>query len=1339
MPWILDLKGNFKKEALIEAYDFVVGREQPLRTIVQFNVALGILEQQVLPKSDRRSCWTLVEHTAGSHDDAIHILTEEQEFIFDIKTTPISRMNIVKLSDSRHLVMINAHHVNHDGWSIVNFRRHVLQTYVHVVAGKGQSLDDSDREYDYLAWSLWQQQWMKEGSPEYNRQLEYWKSELDGVGPVELPRDKPLSCSSRTNGGGMVTLSIDAQTVRNWKEGLSKQGCTPFMGGLTLYHILLSRWSNEEDIVTGAATANRNAHPAYSDALGGYTNILSIRSNSSGNPTYAEMLERVRSHILGAWSAQDIPYHKVIAGLGNSNWRGFNVMYAFQESSWHTIDVNTARAGLDANIVYLPKEVTKFDVHLMLRERDDGGLDGDLIYSRSLFEPSTMERFASHFVQLASSVATGNMGEIPIRALSMLSDDEVTKIRDLWNDTTPQPAFPPPQSVVSTIHRSVEMHSANIAVQEASGKTYTYAELAQCQYTIARGLMHCAKDAMSQGCQIRVAMIFNNGIEMYSTLLGILSVGGVCVPIDASHTPVIRIRFLLEDSGADIVVCDKINDDSMSLVSSYDDWGDRRPLFFTYNTVFENGMPATSLDMPVPDCSGSQYAYLLYTSGTTGKPKGCLITHANIHNSIHWWRKLVGLTSLDKSLHFSSYSFVMSLRQIYPTWAVGATLVVPTSPAEFGEAISKCRVTKMALTPSALATLDPELGTSLKVVQVAGEAPTKQLANFWASQLDAFFIGLGPTELCGHACCSRFQVGDSVNIGRPVTNAAVYILNEAGEIQPEGVIGELCVAGENVSAGYLNRVSLTKKHFVNNPFDSRKPRMYKVGDLARRLPGGKIEFIGRGDMQLKIRGFRIETGEIVESILQSSSAINRAEVLYHKSEERGMLVAYVTPSLPEEAIDDIRSHLVRSLPDYMIPARIMSLGVFPLNKNGKLDRGKLPIPSLTETEARIGTETCEVWDDNDPTAKEIMKIWASQLGLEDGAELSSLVHRSFFALGGTSLTAVTTVREINRALDKSVKVTDLIQHDTLVEFTNFLRSKHTTIFEDKKEATDSEYTKRPNNVQHLGHILHPILFALVQTAAVTVLLTVIFLPLGVGVKLFWVLLGRIGFPTILSLLPALYCVVAIVNMLFTRLVITLTGAERSNKDTTYVYPLQSVQFLRWWLVRRMITTTYQLFWFANGSQIMVWVYRALGASIGHGVTIDNLFTDVPHKVRIGNGCSFGFGTRIVCGEIRGDYLVVAPIVIEDRVKTEPRTVITGGAKISKACFVRAWSCATFSLKESECPHIIHGSPAVLADEIDERFEQVPSFTHSLGFAIAQMATMYLLAMLTFCGIGISCK
>ena len=326
MPWVLDIKGTFNRELIIKALDCVVKREQPLRSVFKLSKKTGIVQQKIFAKTDSLQLFAVVDHSANTFEEAIEILTKEQGFSFNLKEKPISRMNIVKISDKRSVVMVNGHHVNHDGWSVVNFRRHLLRNYTDLVTGKDIN-DDADHEYDYLAWSLWQQTFVARGSAEYKKQLDYWKSELKGASTVEFPRDKPIT-ASRTNAGKMVTLSVSPDIMNKWKEDLSANGCTVFMGGLTVLHILISRWCGINDIVTGAAVANRNAHSAYSERLGSYANILTIRSKSNPNITYNGMLHEVRSKILGSWTAQDIPYHQVIADLGDSNFRGFNIMYA---------------------------------------------------------------------------------------------------------------------------------------------------------------------------------------------------------------------------------------------------------------------------------------------------------------------------------------------------------------------------------------------------------------------------------------------------------------------------------------------------------------------------------------------------------------------------------------------------------------------------------------------------------------------------------------------------------------------------------------------------------------------------------------------------------------------------------------------------------------------------------------------------------------------------------------------------------------------------------------------------------------------------------------------------
>jgi amino acid adenylation domain-containing protein len=468
-----------------------------------------------------------------------------------------------------------------------------------------------------------------------------------------------------------------------------------------------------------------------------------------------------------------------------------------------------------------------------------------------------MQRIANAFVTMATFVAEQDptsVAQQAILSLPMTSSSDLSTATYTWNDSAPEKPFPPPQTVAATVFHAINGHAtSSIAVEEAaSGVSYTYLELSNTSSCIASAIQSVCKNN-----QNRVALIFNQGFAMYTALLGVLSAGGCIVPIDAPNTPVDRVLFMLRDAEADLVIFDDANKDFVRQIKEKGGTDQEAAfVYMSYRDILEAGTTRIENHRPIVNVNSDSVAYILYTSGTTGQAKGVMISHANIHNMIHWWISLIDLNRHDKVLHFSSFSFVMSLRQIFPVFVAGATVVAPRSGAEFESAIRKCQVTKMALTPSALSTLNHGDYSSLRVIQVAGEACPLKLANEWASRLEAFFIGLGPTELTGHACCGKFRVGDRVNIGFPVSNTAVYILNEAGEIQPPGVIGELCVAGENVSSGYLKRDELTKKHFVANKFDSSKPKMYKVGDLARRLEDGRIEFVGREDDQVKVRGFR---------------------------------------------------------------------------------------------------------------------------------------------------------------------------------------------------------------------------------------------------------------------------------------------------------------------------------------------------------------------------------------------------------------------------------------------------------------------------------------------------
>ena len=388
MPWIVDFHGKFNKDAMIRALDLVVKKEQPLRTVLRLNPnqskrSDGTVQQRVLPIDESRNCWELSLHNAISYREAMQILEKEQDYTFDLTQTPISRLHIVKVSPVRHVVMCNSHHVHHDTGSVVIYRRHVMETFIAICRDESVDTPDKEATFDYIAYAVWQRQVLTSRGANYRSQLSYWKDELDGARALTFPKD-PTANAQGGPLGGMVTLRLEPNVATKWKQCLSSHGCTPFMGGMMLYHIILSRWFNEKDIVSGAAIANRDPHPSYADRvrssikaatffihlqlnfstilfhylnlqLGCFRNVLPIRTNRAGqdNPTYLEMLSQIKTKVIQSWGAKEIPYHLVIAGVGDKSFRGFNLMYAFQDAEWHTLAYDTSDLDLNAKVSLL--------------------------------------------------------------------------------------------------------------------------------------------------------------------------------------------------------------------------------------------------------------------------------------------------------------------------------------------------------------------------------------------------------------------------------------------------------------------------------------------------------------------------------------------------------------------------------------------------------------------------------------------------------------------------------------------------------------------------------------------------------------------------------------------------------------------------------------------------------------------------------------------------------------------------------------------------------------------------------------------------------------------------
>jgi amino acid adenylation domain-containing protein len=761
------------------------------------------------------------------------------------------------------------------------------------------------------------------------------------------------------------------------------------------------------------------------------------------------------------------------------------------------------------------------------------------------------------------------------------------------------------------------------------------------------------------------------------------------------------------------------------------------PITFLYYQDIHGVAPPFPLSLSLTaSLSPDSLAGLFYTSGSTGTPKGVMISHANVHNLIHWWSQLMELGPADKCLLFSSYSFIMSLRQMIPTLCMGATLVFSGNAIEFENAISQCGVTKIALTPSALATVDPEATPSLKRVQVAGEAPTLALAKLWSARLESFYIGLGPTELCAHACTGRFpKHEDTVTIGTPVSNAAVYIVNEEGKIQPPGIIGELWVAGENVAVGYLNKPDLNAHSFITNPFDSEKPRLYRTGDFAKRLSDGRVKFEGRRDAQVKIRGFRVEMREIADVILDSTPKLQQAEVMLLDSK----LVAFVTPTLTADEHIALLASLQRQLQDYMIPGQIIDLEAFPLNKNGKLNRQELV--QIREKVPGSSAAVAASAPPSTPMQLLVQSIWVDILGKP--AKNNQLDNSSnFFEVGGTSLSAILAMRRAGVFLNKHVPATLAFSAQTLGEQAAALEgiAGRDFIFKLPNGSNANESgsldKQAPPSVDFTAVSGRPLARYVFTTLQVTGTMLVVAAgggPAGAAMGLcLYLILGPVGFAA-LPILPFVWMAASLVHLLA---VLFIKYVFLGGKLRPGVYHIYSTTFLKWWILRKLINVTRVWLWYLNQTPFITGAYRLLGARIGERVTLDDAVLEDLDLITIENDTFLQPFASLIPGEVFGNVLVLQTVHLKSHTKLEPRAAVLGGGTVASGCTVKVWSAVT-ALSQMQNDLVLQGSPAQPASLAagPSNPKHVPSYTFSLPYVLGQLVGVYVLILVNVLGFG----
>ena len=1009
MPYAWRLQGPLDVEALRRALEEVMRRHEPLRT------TFAIIDEepvQIIRPSERFDLQ--IEDLSGfesqqQNDHVARRCGEEALRPFDLKGDRMLRGSLLLLSENEHILLLTMHHIASDGWSVELLFRKLSKLYEAFKAAKPSPLAALPVQYvDYV----FLQRTELEGQ-RLQQLLQYWRGQLAGISVLELPTDRPRPTMT-THLGGQHSFELPKSLVTRLKTLSQTAGVTLHMTLLAAFKTLLSRYSGQTDIAIGVPVAGRN-RSELENLIGFFVNTLVNRTDMSGEPTFLEVLSRVRESSLSAYDHQDLPFERLVEELRPERLLGRSPLVQVLFQLLNFSEGGLALRDLEVSLLPSPRQRVRFDLELHLWQKPKN-LCGTLVYSKDLFDPSTIDRMSQHFVTLLEGIVS--VPDQRIRELPLLTAAERHQLLVEWNDTNVE--YPRDKCVHQLFEEQVERTPDSIAVvfQE---QELTYRQLNERANQLAHQLI-----GMGVGPETLVGLCLERSAQLVIGILGIMKAGGAYVPLDAD-LPKQRLEFMMRDSMVKF------------LVTQHQLKG-RIPLEGIPVVCIDRELPILQVDKrenPSIHVCAENLAYVMYTSGSTGQPKGVAIRHTSIARLV-FGNNYTSFGPDRVFLQLATPSFDASTFELWGPLLHGAKLVVAQVGLpdfrKLADLLQRNRVTTLWLTATLFNQLvdhTPQALAGVKEILSGGEAlsvPHIRKAQAALGPDVQFINGYGPTESTTFATCYRIPSNialdcDSIPIGRPIANTQVYVLDAQRQLVPIGVPGELYIGGAGLARGYWNRPELTTEKFVLNPFSKDdQERLYRTGDLCRWRADGNLEFLGRLDDQIKLRGFRIEPGEI-ESVLNEHSDITQATVILRKDrtgDER--LVAYYVPK-EGKSLDSfvLRIHLRDKLPDYMIPAAFVELEAIPLTPSGKIDRQALPTPD----DSRPQLETKYVAPST-PIEKQLASIWADVLGIENIG-----IHDNFFALGGHSLMAVRLFTRIESTFARRIPLAMLFQHGTV--------------------------------------------------------------------------------------------------------------------------------------------------------------------------------------------------------------------------------------------------------------------------------------------------------------------
>jgi amino acid adenylation domain-containing protein/non-ribosomal peptide synthase protein (TIGR01720 family) len=1013
IPAVLELKGKLNIEALNFGFKEIINRHEILRTsIVQhqgqaYQQIHASLEWQIEQIKDYKT------QTQEELESSIKALINQP---YDLSKDSMLRAYLIERTDQDHILVVTLHHIVSDGWStsiIVNELAELYRSFEQKVPVLLKTL-----QIQYADYAIWQRNYIQ--GELLDTKLAYWKQKLQNASPLELPTDyaRPAVQGVR---GLTEEFEIEASLTQQIKQLSQNSNTTVFMTLLSAFKVMLYRYTNQQDITVGTPIAGRQQLETES-LIGYFVNTLALRSDLSSQTKFSELLAQVRTTTLEAYEHQEIPFEKVVEAVVKerdlSRSPLFQVMFVMN----NTPEVTGIKLGdVETTEYRFKNDMTQFDLSMTITQIN-GKMDASIEYCTDLYKTGSIRRMVQHYLELLKSIVQNPDKEVG--GLRMLSYTEQNQILREFNTTAT--AYPQDKLVTELFETQAAASPQKIALS-FENEQISYQELNAKSNQLAHYLRQRGAKA-----EMLIPICLERGPKMIIGILGILKSGAAYVPIDSDY-PQSRISYILNDTEARLVVSDqqtraKIIGRQTEIIDIESDWSEIAK------------QPKTNLERTA---GLNNLAYLIYTSGSTGEPKGVMIEHKSLLNYVLFFKEYLEINSQDGITQQNSIAFDTSIEEIFPTLVSGATLYIMKEGGRDLDKIKKKiesgKVTIVTTTPLFIDALNKDIDKTgnLRHVVSGGDVLRPSAIDKLITQVN-IVNGYGPSETTIAVVFKRvLNLADAAQIGKPIPNVKIYILDDSLNPLPIGVYGEICISGVQVARGYFNNPEITSTKFVVDPFDEQKTeRIYKTGDIGRWLEDGNIEFYGRKDEQVKIRGFRIELGEI-ESVLNLSPMVEHGAVLAVELPNGSKrLVAYIVPNSTFNK-DKLITDLQQTLPEFMVPATWIMLDSIPLNSNGKIDRKALPEPdmSLQINENYSAPQTS--------TEKVMAKIWQELLGIEQIG-----VHDNFFESGGDSILTIQVVSRARRA-GFNINTRDLFTYQSIHKLCEAISNR--TRLESKEE------------------------------------------------------------------------------------------------------------------------------------------------------------------------------------------------------------------------------------------------------------------------------------------------